>query len=65
MSLNGSISSTRFLERVLLWPCKAHHVHAQVIPAMNTVRTCSDKIERLLPDALRVMPNYREMLFVK
>jgi glutamine synthetase len=44
---------------------KAHHVHAQVIPAMNTVRTCSDKIERLLPDALRVMPNYREMLFVK
>jgi len=44
---------------------KAHHVHSQVIPAMNTVRTCSDKIERLLPDALRVMPNYREMLFVK
>jgi glutamine synthetase len=44
---------------------KAHHVHAQVIPAMNAVRTCSDKIERLLPDALRVMPNYREMLFVK
>ena len=44
---------------------KAHHVHKQVIPAMNTVRTCSDKIERLLPDALRVMPNYREMLFVK
>jgi glutamine synthetase len=44
---------------------KAHHVHAHVIPAMNTVRTCSDKIERLLPDALRVMPNYREMLFVK
>jgi glutamine synthetase type III len=40
-------------------------VHAQVIPAMNAVRTCSDKIERLLPDALRVMPNYREMLFVK
>jgi glutamine synthetase len=44
---------------------KAHHVHRHVIPAMNTVRTCSDKIERLLPDALRVMPNYREMLFVK
>ena len=44
---------------------KAHHVHAHVIPAMNTVRVCSDKIERLLPDALRVMPNYREMLFVK
>ncbi|MBM4150337.1 MAG: glutamine synthetase type III [Ignavibacteria bacterium] len=44
---------------------KAHHVHAKVIPAMNTVRTCSDRIERLLPDALRVMPNYREMLFVK
>ncbi len=44
---------------------KAHHVHSHVIPAMNTVRTCSDKIERLLPDALRVMPNYREMLFVK
>jgi len=44
---------------------KAHHVHKNVIPAMNTVRTCSDKIERLLPDALRVMPNYREMLFVK
>ena len=44
---------------------KAHHVHRNVIPAMNAVRTCSDKIERLLPDALRVMPNYREMLFVK
>jgi glutamine synthetase len=44
---------------------KAHHVHAKVIPAMNVVRSCSDRIERLLPDALRVMPNYREMLFVK
>ena len=44
---------------------KAHHVYQHVIPAMNAVRACSDKIERLLPDALRVMPNYREMLFVK
>ncbi len=44
---------------------KAHHVYQHVIPAMNAVRSCSDKIERLLPDALRVMPNYREMLFVK
>ncbi|NBO70393.1 glutamine synthetase type III [bacterium] len=44
---------------------KAHHVHQHVIPAMNAVRSCADKIERLLPDALRVMPNYREMLFVK
>lgn len=44
---------------------KAHHVHGKVIPAMNAVRACSDRIERLLPDALRVMPNYREMLFVK
>ncbi|MFZ9761573.1 MAG: glutamine synthetase III [Candidatus Kapaibacteriota bacterium] len=44
---------------------KAHHVYKHVIPAMNAVRTTADKIERLLPDAVRVMPNYREMLFVK
>jgi glutamine synthetase len=44
---------------------KAHHMHDTVIPAMNQVRQAADALERIMPDALRTMPNYREMLFVK
>jgi glutamine synthetase len=40
-------------------------MHDTVIPAMNQVRQAADALERIMPDALRTMPNYREMLFVK
>jgi glutamine synthetase len=44
---------------------KAHHMHDHVIPAMQAVRIAADTLERMIPDGLRSMPNYREMLFVK
>ena len=44
---------------------KAHHMYHKVIPAMSSVREYADQIEQLIPDAIRAMPNYREMLFVK
>jgi glutamine synthetase len=44
---------------------KAVHMRENIIPAMNRVRTVVDALERVLPDDLRPMPSYREMLFIK
>lgn len=44
---------------------KAHHMCANVLPAMQAVRDAADAIERLLPARQWPMPSYREMLFVK
>ena len=44
---------------------KAHHMHKNVIPAMNEVRAAADKLEKLVADDYWPMPTYRDMLFVK
>ena len=44
---------------------KAHHMRDNVIPAMTTVRSVVDKLEKVLPDDLWPLPRYREMLFIR
>lgn len=44
---------------------KAHHMYAQVIPAMNLVRAACDRLERSIPERLWSLPSYREMLWIK
>ncbi len=44
---------------------KAHHMRDNVIPAMTSVRTVVDKLEKVLPDDLWPLPRYREMLFIR
>ena len=44
---------------------KALHMRDNIIPAMNTVRSACDRLEKLLPDDLWPLPRYREMLFVR
>jgi glutamine synthetase len=44
---------------------KAVHMRKNIIPAMTRVREVVDRLERLLPEDLRTLPSYREMLFVK
>ncbi len=44
---------------------KAVHMRENVIPAMNRVRAVVDRLERLLPDDLRPLPSYRDMLFIR
>ncbi len=44
---------------------KSHHMYNNVIPAMNAVRAVCDKLERLIPEKLWSLPNYREMLWIK
>jgi glutamine synthetase len=44
---------------------KAFHVRDNVIPAMQTVRTACDRLERAVPDDLWPLPRYREMLFIR
>jgi glutamine synthetase len=44
---------------------KAVHMRENIIPAMGKVRDVVDRLERLIPDDLRNLPSYREMLFVK
>jgi len=44
---------------------KAVHMRENIIPAMTRVREVVDRLEKVLPDDLRPVPSYREMLFVK
>jgi glutamine synthetase len=44
---------------------KAHHMHENVLPAMNRVRAAADALERLAAYDHWPLPSYREMLFVK
>ena len=44
---------------------KAHHVAAQVLPAMGTVRQAADRLEKLVAERHWPLPTYRQMLFVK
>jgi glutamine synthetase len=44
---------------------KAHHMHKNVIPAMNEVRNAADQLEKLIADDYWPLPTYRDMLFVK
>ena len=44
---------------------KAVHMREKIIPAMTKVRDVVDRMERILPDDLRPLPSYREMLFVR
>ncbi len=43
----------------------AHHMKAEVIPAMEAVRHAADDLERAVPHDLWPLPTYREILFVK
>ncbi|NNF56638.1 MAG: glutamine synthetase type III [Rhodothermaceae bacterium] len=44
---------------------EAKAMQTKVIPAMATVRTACDALERLVPADLWPLPTYRDMLFVK
>jgi len=44
---------------------KAHHMRDNVIPAMTSVRSVADRLERVIPDDLWPLPTYRDMLFIK
>lgn len=44
---------------------KAVHMKENIIPAMARVREVVDRLEKVVPDDLRPIPAYREMLFVK
>jgi glutamine synthetase len=44
---------------------KAVHMRENIIPAMNRVRAVVDRLEKVIPDDLRPIPGYRELLFVK
>ncbi|MEX2530730.1 MAG: glutamine synthetase III [Gemmatimonadota bacterium] len=46
-------------------PSKAVHMRKKIIPAMDRVREVADRLERILPDDVRPMPPYRDMLFIK
>jgi len=44
---------------------KSYHMRDNVIPAMNTVRTAVDRLEKVVPDNYWPLPRYRDMLFIK
>ena len=44
---------------------EAHHYCTVILPAMNAVRECADKLEALVPEDLWPLPSYQEMLFIK
>jgi glutamine synthetase len=44
---------------------KAVHMRQNIIPAMNRVREVVDRLEKVIPDDLRPMPSYRDMLFIR
>jgi len=44
---------------------KVVHMRNNVIPAMNAVREVADRMEKVIPDDLWPLPNYRDMLFVR
>jgi glutamine synthetase len=43
----------------------AKYMRDEVIPAMDAVRACADKLERIVADDLWPLPKYSEMLFIK
>jgi len=46
-------------------PSKAVHMRENIIPAMTKVREVVDQLEKVIPDDLRPMPSYRDMLFIR
>ena len=44
---------------------KAVHMRKNIIPAMDRVRAVVDRLEKVIPDDLRPLPSYRDMLFIK
>ncbi len=44
---------------------KAVHMRQNIIPAMDRVRAVVDRLEKVIPDDLRPLPSYRDMLFIK
>ena len=44
---------------------KVRHLCDAVLPAMLTVRQCSDELEGIVADDLWPLPKYQEMLFIK
>jgi glutamine synthetase len=44
---------------------KAEHMRSNIIPAMESVRSLADRLEKVIPDDLWPLPTYRDMLFVK
>ena len=44
---------------------QARYQHDTVIPAMETLRNCGDKLELLVDDNYWPLPTYREMLFIR
>jgi glutamine synthetase len=44
---------------------RAMHLKERVVPAMETVRLASDRLERAVPHDLWPIPTYRDILFVK
>jgi glutamine synthetase len=43
----------------------AKYMHDKVIPAMDSVRTAADSLERVVADDLWPLPKYSEILFIK
>jgi len=43
----------------------AEYMRDEVIPAMEAVRACADKLEKVVADDLWPLPKYSEILFVK
>ena len=44
---------------------QARYQHDTVIPTMETLRNCADKLELLVDDDYWPLPTYREMLFIR
>lgn len=44
---------------------KAHHMAANVLPAMQHVRSIADQLERLIPEQLWQLPSYQQLLWLK
>jgi glutamine synthetase len=43
----------------------ARYVQQQVLPAMESVRSFADRLERIVPDTSWPLPKYSEILFIK
>jgi glutamine synthetase len=43
----------------------AKYMHDTILPAMDAVRVCADKLERIVADDLWPLPKYSEILFIK
>jgi glutamine synthetase len=68
--MEGLLGSVGALEEVLDHHSanlveEAKHCCHKILPAMNTVRSFSDKLESVVADNLWPLPTYQEMLFIK